>query len=113
MKRIVNVKTGAVSTAEATPVSLSAEEIQQALVQAVQNHLDATARTRGYDGILSLCSYASSGDATFAAEGQAGVAWRDACWRHCYGVMADVQNAARAIPTEAELVAELPVIGWE
>ena len=94
------------------PIPPTPEEIKQALVDAVQRHLDATARTRNYDGILSLCSYATSTDPVFAAEGQAGVIWRDACWRYSYQVLADVQAELRTIPTPAELVAELPVILW-
>lgn len=82
------------------------------LVSAVQNHLDATAKTRNYDGILSLCSYATSLNPIFGVEGQAGVVWRDACWAHCYQVMADVEAELRTIPTTSELIAELPVFTW-
>ena len=94
------------------PPEESAAEIQQQIVQAVQDHLDTTARTRNYDGILSLCSYATSSNTTFAAEGQAGVEWRDAVWAYCYQVLADVQAQTRTIPTPAELIAELPTIDW-
>ena len=85
---------------------------RQFFLAAVQGLLDETAQTRGYDGILSLCSYAASQDATFAAEGQAGVAWRDGVWRVCYQVLADVENGTRPVPTWGELAADLPVIGW-
>jgi hypothetical protein len=88
-------------------------EIIASLTQAVQRHLDATARGRNYDGILSLCSYATSTDPVFSAEGQAGVAWRDACWRRCYEVMADVRAGVQPVPTAEELIASLPVMTWE
>lgn len=88
------------------------EQVQQRMVASVQRHLDATAKTRGYDGILSLASYAASTNQHFAAEGQAGVAWRDAVWGYCYGVLAAVQAGTRTIPTEDELIAELPVMVW-
>jgi hypothetical protein len=95
------------------PVTIiSPEQITAALVAAVQRHLDAAARSRNYDGILSLCSYAASSDAVFAAEGQAGVAWRDACWRYVYQVQADIVAAVRTVPTPEELVAELPSMAW-
>lgn len=98
------------------PINIILQEQQDAimkrLVGAVQNHLDSVARLRNYDGILSLCSYATSTDVTFSVEGQAGVAWRDACWRHCYQTLSDVQNDIRSIPTPDELVAELPTISW-
>ena len=90
----------------------SPAEIQQALVDAVQAHLDAVAKTRNYDGILSLASYSASTVTQFHTEGLAGVAWRDACWAYCYQVMADVQAALRPIPTAAQLVAELPQMTW-
>lgn len=79
---------------------------------AVQGVLDAKAQERNYDGILSLCSYASSTNPVFAAEAAAGSTWRDAAWAHCYQAMADVQNNLRQPPTVAELVAELPAMVW-
>lgn len=88
------------------------EEIIAGLTAAVQHHLDATARTRNYDGILSLCSYATSTDPTFSAEGQAGVVFRDACWRRCYEVMAEVKAGVKPVPTAEDLIASLPVMQW-
>lgn len=80
---------------------------------AVQAHLDATARTRNYDGILSACSYATSADLKFGAEGKAAVIWRDKVWLYCYAELAKVQAATRSVPaTTAAFVAELPVISW-
>lgn len=88
------------------------EEIQAHLVAVIQQHLDATAQARAYDGILSLCTYASSPSPRFAAEGHAGVEWRDACWTAGYQILAECQAGARAIPTPEELIAELPVMVW-
>lgn len=82
------------------------------LTDAVQRHLDATAQSRGYDGILSLASYAASPNPPFAAEGAAGLAWRDAVWLYCYQVLAAVQAGTRPIPTADALVAELPPMVW-
>ena len=87
-------------------------QIVPALVNAVQEHLDATAQQRGYDGILSLCSYATSSVPQFAAEGQAGVTWRDACWTHCYATLAACRDGEMAIPTTDELVSALPLFVW-
>ena len=95
-----------------SPPTPTPAEIQTALVDAVQAHLDAIARTRNYDGILSLASYAASTVLQFHTEGLAGVVWRDACWAHCYQVMADVQAGLRNIPDPNELVAELPEMTW-
>jgi hypothetical protein len=108
--RAISGEAGAV--AEYVAPAPAADEIASVLVAAVQSHLDAAARTRNYDGMLSLCTYATSTNAKFAAEGQAGVAWRDAVWAKCYDVLAAVQAGTRTIPTEAELLAELPAIVW-
>lgn len=78
----------------------------------VQAHLDATAHTRNYDGILSLASYVNSTNPVFAAEGQAGLTWRDAVWAKCYEVLADVMAGTASVPTQEELIAVLPAIVW-
>ena len=92
--------------------TLSPEETLKTMQDAIQSHMDAKARERNYDGILSLCTYATSTNSKFAAEGQAGVIWRDACWAKGYEIMADVQAGNRAIPTKDELLAELPAFTW-
>lgn len=101
-----------------TPEELAAQQAaeQQRIIRdlttAVQAHLDATARTRNYDGILSACTYATSTNSQFAAEGQACVQWRDACWFACYGVMNSAQLGGRETPTSEQLIAELPPMVW-
>ena len=98
-----------VTTTEVEDVPTQAEVIA-GYTQQVQNYLDTTAQTRGYDGILSLCSYATSSNATFAKEGQAGVIWRDAVWTKCYEILAEVQAGTREAPTD--IISELPVMNW-
>ena len=82
------------------------------LTSAIQSTLDEKAQERGYDSILSLCTYATSTIAKFADEGQAGVSWRDEVWAKGYAILADVESGARAIPTVDELLAELPDFVW-
>lgn len=101
----------ALSAEPPAPVA-TPDQIVAALTAAVQRHLDATARTHNYDGILSLCSYATSTNPKFGSEGMAGVAWRDAVWLKCYSIMADVQAGKQAVPTEADLIAALPTMTW-
>lgn len=85
---------------------------RDALVSAVQAHMDLTAQERGYDGMLSLCSYASDPEPRFLQEGQAGIDWRSAVWTKCHEVLAAVEAGERPAPTEAELIAELPEFVW-
>ena len=91
---------------------LTEEQIQAHLTQVVQNYMDKTVQTRGYDNIHTACTYANSTDETFKAEGTACVVWRDAVWRKCYDILAEVKAGTREIPTEEELLAELPALNW-
>jgi hypothetical protein len=79
---------------------------------AVQKRLDDFARTRGYDNILSACTYATSTAPKFKAEGQYAVEARDATWAKFYEVLAEVEAGSRQMPTLDELLAELPVLAW-
>jgi len=94
-------------------VPQSIESIEQKFIRAIQHHLDTTAKKRGYDSILSACSYATSSNPVFAAEGQACVEWRDAVWGYCYQLLADVKADVTPMPeTTDELISNLPVIKW-
>lgn len=97
---------------EETPSEPTQEDILKTMRDAIQNYLDAKPQERLYDGILSLCTYATSTNPKFAAEGQAGVVWRDACWAKGYEIMVGVQAGTRPIPTVDELLSELPVFHW-
>jgi hypothetical protein len=94
----------------------TADEVDAALLAAstaaVQSFLDAAPAERFYDGILSLCTYATSTVAKFAAEGLAGVEWRDAVWSKAAEILAAVQAGEREAPSIDELLAELPAFVW-
>lgn len=97
---------------ERTPEAAGALVLQE-VTTATQKRLDDFARTRNYDGILSLCTYASSPTAKFAAEGQYGVTARDATWATLYEMLAEVQAGTRPMPggyTDVE--PELPALVW-
>ena len=99
---------GAIAAADPPPALTAAD-----FTNAVQQHLDTTARTRNYDGILSACSYATSTSPPFSLEGVAAVAWRDAVWLYCYQQLAAVQAGTRDVPAStAAFINELPVISW-
>lgn len=87
--------------------------IQKSIVDATQQRLDDFAKTRGYDGILSACTYATSPTPKFAAEGQYCVAQRDATWAKLYEMLAEVEAGTRPMPTGyADIEAELPALTW-
>ncbi len=80
--------------------------------QAVQQHLDDKAKERHYDGILSACTYATSTVASFAAEGQACVNWRDEVWNACYALLSNVEAGLVTPPSIDHLIEQLPVLVW-
>lgn len=78
---------------------------------AVQAHLDAKAREKNYDGILSAASYAALpvGE-PFQAEGLAYAKWRSAVWAKCYEILEAIQKNERTAPTIEVLIGELPAL---
>jgi len=96
---------------ERTEERLNAErsKIRADLTSAVQVHLDETAKSSGYDNIVSACSYAGAAN-PFQAEGSAFVVWRGAVWAACYAILAEVEAGSRAIPSAVELLTALPVL---
>lgn len=93
--------------------SSARERIKTLIVEAVQNSLDTFAKTRGYDNILSACTYATDIDATFSAEGQYCVGSRGATWRKLYEILDEVNAGIRPEPTcYADIEPELPALNW-
>lgn len=114
MTRIeVNVQTGAQAEHAWSPPPAPPVDMAAAVTIAVQQRLDEFARTRGYDGILSAATYATSSVPTFAAEGQYAVSARDAHWSKCYEIMAEVEAGTRPMPASVdEVLAEMPDLAW-
>ena len=94
------------------PPMPTTEQIIAEFSSAIQKRLDTFAHTRGYDGILSACTYATSGNLRFSKEGQYCVTARDATWAKCYEIMDAVQTGTRPMPTLEEIMLELPVLAW-
>jgi hypothetical protein len=87
--------------------------IQNSIVMKTQMRLDTFARTRNYDGILSLCTYATSTIPKFQSEGQYGVNARDATWNTLYQILEEVQLGTRVAPTSFEdIEPDLPELVW-
>ncbi|MFB1009096.1 MAG: hypothetical protein QMB85_08430 [Sulfurospirillum sp.] len=95
---------------EATPEEIAAYMLSQAeneYKQKIQDHLDAKAKLKGYDNILSACSYASVPN-DFQAESQAFVVWRASVWSYGYTQLSLIKSGGRALPSIEEFIAELP-----
>lgn len=90
----------------------TAEQIIQGFVGSIQKHLDDFAKTRGYDGIMSACTYATSTVAKFKTEGQYCVQARDATWSTAYDLLDQVQTGEIDVPTEEEVFESLPTLAW-
>lgn len=97
---------------EIWPPKQTQKQIIDGYIFHIQKRLDDFARTRGYDGVLSCCTYATSTVAKFKAEGQYMVDARDQTWSAGYQILADVESGARPVPTLEELDAELPALAW-
>lgn len=93
------------------------DSYKQALIAEVtartQQRLDSFAQTRGYDGILSACTYVSSTAQKFQVEGQYCVESRDATWAKLYEIMAEVEAGTRPMPNSyADIEGDLPALVW-
>lgn len=108
---IVALWTAADDAAKNPPLP-TGDALARMLNTSVQFHMDGVVRVRGYDGILALCTYATSTNPVFAGEGQAGVAWRDAVWDVAIPIIADVVSGKRPIPTPEDWNTLLPPMVW-
>lgn len=97
---------------EATKLAHEFDLAATRLTDYVQRHLDMTVKAKGYDGVLSAATYATSANSKFKADGIAAIKWRDAVWTACYAMLADAKTGAKVIPTEDELLASLPTLNW-
>lgn len=88
------------------------EKIKNYLKAVVQNWMDKTVQEREYDGVHTACLYVNSPIEKFQKEGQACLEWMSAVWVKCYAIQDEVLAGTREIPTEEELIAELPVLEW-
>ncbi|UNK36579.1 hypothetical protein MNR02_08630 [Shinella sp. H4-D48] len=79
---------------------------------AIQAHVDDSARSRQFRDGVTLASYTASTNPQWASEAAAFVAWRDAVWAYSYTELAKVQAGQREQPTVDDFLMELPAIIW-
>ncbi len=85
------------------------EQAKVRLARVVQNVLDTAAQAQDFDNIFTAVTYADEpAIARFQIMGAALRAWRSLVWAASYSVMDEVLVGSRPIPTEAELISELP-----
>lgn len=90
-----------------------AQALQNSIVAQTQQRLDSFASTRGYDGILSATTYATSTFPKFAIEGQYCVLARDTTWAKLYSILEEVKAGIRPVPGGfRDIEGELPHLEW-
>ena len=76
----------------------------------VSKNLEAKAREKEYDDILSACSYAGY-DNDFRAEGEAFGIWRAKVWKYGYGLLNAIAEGKHKMPKSFdEILAEMPTL---
>lgn len=80
------------------------------LLAKVDEHLNAAARAKGYDSIITAALRAALPASRFHEEGVAFGTWMDAVYAKCYDVLAAVQSGQVEEPDEAQLIAMLPAL---
>lgn len=94
-------------------VAENLENLKASIAAQTQERLDAFARTRNYESILSLCSYMNSANPRYAAEAAYGVQARDATWDALYAMLAEVEGGTRPTPSGfADIEPDLPPLIW-
>jgi len=92
----------------AQPPGTTLEERAKVLLAGVDAHLNAAARAKGYDNILSAAVRAALPGSPFHADGVAFGTWMDQVYATCYQLMAAVQAGEAEEPTLEQLIAMLP-----
>jgi hypothetical protein len=94
-------------------IAAKERKLKASIIDSTQKRLDDFARTRNYDGILSLCTYATSTNPKFQTEGQRGVELRDATWSKLYQILDEVEKGLRPVPSGYQDIAfDLPSLNW-
>lgn len=91
-------------------VALAAELVAQQ-TRPIELAIDALilskVKARGYNSVESCVSYAASGNAQWAAEANAAIAYRDGVWAYVIVELSKVTTGTRTLPTPAEAVIEV------
>lgn len=91
----------------------SPESLHKLIQKAVQDVLEAKAREKEYDNVLSIATYATSTDPVYHAQGVKFVKWRDECWRYCTDIENNYKAGVIPMPTFDEIMKGLPTMEWD
>lgn len=83
-------------------------EYKQELKQATLEHLNMEVAVKDYASIESACSYATSSNPIYNAEGEQASAFRDEVWKYYYDNVENVE----VLPEKDDYIAGLPPLGW-
>lgn len=101
-----NIKTG---TLEYSKEELLVSKIKHQ----VQSRLDSFAQTKGYDSMLSACSYLNSPTQKFHEEAARCIHLRDTTWAATYKVLQDIQDELTPVPSSiSDIEHLLPQLTW-
>jgi hypothetical protein len=80
--------------------------------EAIQDLVDASARSRQFRDGGMLATYVASTNPQWSAEAQAFVAWRDGVWEYAYAELAKVMAGQREQPSIEDFLTEIDPIEW-
>lgn len=75
-------------------------------------YVDGVARQQQYNDAVSCASYVNSTNATWKAQAETFIAWRDSVYTYVITQETLMQNGSRSIPSFEDFKTELPVITW-
>lgn len=90
----------------------SIEQIEQEITAAVRDYLDSVVQLRGYDNIVAACSYVASTTASYKAEGEACVEWRDKVWAAVFAIISEIKDGTDKYVGADAVIPALPAISW-
>ncbi len=78
----------------------------------VQKTLESTAQQKGYDTVLSMCSYATSTNLQWKEEAEAFIFWRDTIMLNAVNVFNELLSNPSNVPDFEDFKSQLPTINW-
>jgi hypothetical protein len=89
----------------------SVDDLTKQNIAAIQAEMDRQAQAKGYDNIMSACTYAAlPAGAPFQAEGAAFLAWRSQVWAKAYSDLDAINAGTMTMPTPEQAVASMPAL---